>query len=92
MNTVDRELIVELLQDESRSLRDIAREAGCSDWTVRRISRQLRGDSRPMKNSANSSFHDYADSGSTPGWTVAIGLLVLFGAALWFALRRQPPE
>jgi hypothetical protein len=37
---VNRTLVEQLLADESRSYRDIARMAGCSDYSVRSIARR----------------------------------------------------
>ncbi len=88
---VDRDRIHELLQDESRSLRSIAREVGCSDWTVRSIDRQLRGDSRPMKQSRSAPYPRDQEATGLMGWAIAFGLFGIIGAALWF-LRRPPTD
>ena len=91
MNYADRERIEELLQDESRSLRDIAREVGCSDWTVRRIDRQLRGDSRPMKRSYSEHSTRNQEHGGLVSWVIGFGLLAIMGAVLWLSMRGSPP-
>ena len=49
MTPADRQRIEELLADPSRSYRSISRETGYSDWTIRRVQRDLDGDARPMK-------------------------------------------
>ena len=50
MTPADRERIVEmLLEDPPPSYRAVSRASGYSDWTIRKIARDLDGDSRPMK-------------------------------------------
>ncbi len=90
MSSVDRERIEEMLQDESRSLRDIAREVGCSDWTVRSIARHLRGDLRPMKRAHHGSPRDQESAGFA-GWAIGIGLVAAVGAVLWYATHGPAP-
>ena len=46
---VNYALLDDLLADESLSLRECARRAGCSDWSARRRYRELSGDDRAMK-------------------------------------------
>lgn len=64
----DRERIGELLQDESLSYREIAREAGCGDWTVRRIARDLDGGETPMK----SASRPYDNDDAKPGFGIGL--------------------
>jgi hypothetical protein len=45
---VNRALVEELLADESLSYKEIARQADCSDWSVRSIDRERSG-GPPMK-------------------------------------------
>lgn len=91
MNTADRQRIAELLRDESRSFRSIAREIGISDWTVRRVARELDGDPRPMKSSARE-IPDYDRDGSEAGGWIGLAMFVGFIAlVVWFALRGLPP-
>ena len=49
MKAVNHALVAELLADESLSYKEIARQASCSDFSVRTIARKLSGDDRPMK-------------------------------------------
>jgi hypothetical protein len=84
--SVDRELVEQLLQDESLSYREIARRANCSDFSVRTIAREL---------AERESY--YADDGNqaeplTPrDGAILIGLIVLFIGGLCFAVWRMPP-
>jgi hypothetical protein len=48
MKSVDRAFVEELLADETLPYREVARRAGCSDWSVRSIDRQRSG-GPPMK-------------------------------------------
>ena len=71
-----------LLTDEKLSYRAIAREVGCSDWTVRRIAREQEWG--PMKSS-----HD-----ETVGVATWVGLAVTvaaIGLRVWMRLRESPP-
>ena len=90
MSAVDRDLIERLLEDESLSFREIARQANCSDWTVRSVARDLAGDPTPMKRQ-RSDRGDQESSGSA-GWGVVLGIAALFGGLFWFATRRAPPQ
>jgi len=82
---VDRNLVEQLLQDEGLSYREVARQAGCSDWSVRRIARQLNADMRPMK-----SVREGVGSVSGPG-PIVIGIIILaFIGMTWLRIRRKP--
>lgn len=87
---VDRDLIEQLLENDSLSFREIGRRAGCSDWTVRRIWRDLADDSRPMKLPPRPR-DDSADSLGLAGWGVLAGIVGLFIGAFWFFARGTPP-
>lgn len=89
MSAVDRDLVERLLEDESLSYREIARRAGCSDWTIRNIARRLYGDPTPMKRPRSRSSSEEASG--TAGWGVLFGMAALFGGLIWFASRRAPP-
>lgn len=81
MTRADR--VKALLADKQLSYRAIAREVGCSDWTVRRIAREQ--DWRPMK-----STHD-----ETVGAATWVGLAVTVAAValtVWVRLRQSPPR
>ncbi len=88
---VNRDHVGRLLQNEFLSYRDIAREAGCSDWTVRAIARDLAGDDRPMKHdrSATGKANDFQPS--TSGWAVlGIGAALLITVGIY--IRASPPD
>jgi hypothetical protein len=87
MTPADRERIAELLDDDSLSFRAIARATGYSDHTIRRISRELTNDPRPMRSpppprSSNAS--------SAAGWIVAGGVVFVALALVWFRVRWAP--
>ena len=91
MSPAQRARVKELLQDEARSFRSIAREVGCSDWVVRAISREIAGDSRPMKR-ARRSRHKAdddppADDASLAWWVGPV--LVIAGIGLALLLGRR---
>lgn len=90
---VDRDQVQRLLeQDKGRSFRSIARELGCSDWTVRSIARRVNSDPRPMKQ-RRSIPHDDADPSGIAGLGVLAGLVALFGGLIWLMVRAaRPPE
>jgi hypothetical protein len=83
--SVDRALVLQLLEDESLSYREIARQVGCSDWTVRSIARDVSGDARTMKGA--SGFQD--DAKTTPaGWVPLLVIGSALAAAVWLGIRR----
>ena len=91
MSGVDRERIVDLLADESLSFRAIGRMTGASDWSVRRIAREIAGNETPMKRRYTS--QDDAPSDVSPAlsltiWGGAIGLVCL---GIWALVRVAPP-
>lgn len=92
MSPAERARIEELLQDKARSFRSIAREVGCSDWVVRARSREIAGDSRPMKRAQRSRRRD--DDGpptndASLAWWVG-PVLVIAGIGLALFLGRRP--
>jgi len=87
MKRVDRERIEALLQDDTLSFRAIARESGCSDWSVRSIARQLSSDPRPMKDSSHQSAE-----GGVAGYIVVFVLIAIIGGMFWFTFRTAPPQ
>ena len=83
---VDRAFVQELLEDESLSYREIARQAGCSDWTVRSIA---RGDDRPMKRAGG--FE--GDAETTPaGWVPFVVIAAVLVALTCLGIRRVTNE
>lgn len=86
--SADRARIEELLQDETLSYREIARQTGASDWTVRRIARDVAGDVRPMKRAR----HEHAvEPLGLASWAILAGLGGIFVGALWFLGRGMSP-
>jgi hypothetical protein len=92
MKRIDSSRIEELLQDESRAYRSIASECGVSDWLVRRIARQLNGDSRPMKNARRTPDNDSDEPLGLGGWAVLAGLGAAIVGAIWLGMRRPPGD
>lgn len=93
MSDVDRERIAELLQDPSLSYRAIGRELGISDWTIRKIARELDGDSRPMRQRRTRSKETPPDEVSpVTGWLVFGGIVTFFVIAIWAGTRWPPPS
>ena len=92
MNPEDRERVIVLLQDPTRSYRSIGRELGVSDWTIRRIARELDGDPRPMKQ-RHSRFEEPAAEGDSlvSGWLVCGIIAAGFVLMLWAGARGVPP-
>lgn len=93
MTLGEREHIADLLQDATRSYRSISRETGYSDWTIRKIARELAGDATPMKQLQRRSedaedFGDVPSTGSWIGFGVFLGVLAL---AIWAGLRWTSP-
>jgi len=84
---VDRGLVERLLCDETLSYREIARQAGCSDWTVRSIARDIAGDDRPMKLAA--CVDDQVPS-DVAVWPIVASVAAVFGGLIWLVLRRPP--
>jgi hypothetical protein len=87
----DADRIRELLADETLSFRAIAREVGCSDWTVRRIAREIDGDLRPMKRGDSEAPDEACEGSETAVWIGLAATLALAGLAIWFGLRGMPP-
>jgi hypothetical protein len=84
MSTVDRSRIEQLLTESSLSYREIARQVGCSDWSVRAVAHELVGDERPIKDSACSRSSEPLESF---GFVAVIGVIACFIVALYFFTR-----
>jgi hypothetical protein len=90
--SADRERIAELLEDETRSFRSIARELGVSDWLVRKTARDLYNDPRPMRQ--RRSYSDDAppeEVSPVAGWLVFGSIIAAIALAIWSGLRWTPP-
>ncbi|HET6274548.1 MAG TPA: hypothetical protein VFE16_01255 [Candidatus Cybelea sp.] len=91
MTPADRELIGELLQDPERSYRSIARETGYSDWTIRKIARELDGDPRPLKRERSPPPDQNGDESAIAGWIGLAAFVAIIGLTIWVGLRGIPP-
>jgi transposase-like protein len=92
MSPDDRERIAELLQDPRLSYRAIGRELGISDWTIRKVARELDGDSRPMRQRRSHSDEIPPDEVSpVTGWLVFGGIVATIVLAIWAGSRWAPP-
>ena len=80
--SVDHALVEALLRNGSLSYREIARQAGCSDWTVRSIAHQLED-------------NDITLSDAPPSLLVGVtfvGILALIFGIVSFLARRPPMD
>jgi hypothetical protein len=94
MKPVDRARIEELLQDEKISFRAVAREVGASDWSVRRIARELDDDPRPMKQpraERGGTCYDTSDSSGPTGWIALASVVGFVALTIWASTRWMPP-
>jgi hypothetical protein len=96
---VDYETVARLLDDESLSLNEIARLAGCSSWSVRKFSRELDGDERPMKRpraSARAPSDDTTTSDSNGlsgcGWLILGGIVLAVIALSMIGPKNDPGD
>jgi hypothetical protein len=88
----DRARIVELLGDPSLSCRAIARETGYSDWTIRKIGRELDGDPRPMRQRRlHSDEVPPEELSPIVGWLVFGSIVAVIALAIWSGARWAPP-
>lgn len=93
MSDADRERIAELLDDETRSFRSIARELGVSDWLVRKTARELYDDPRPMRQRAPRRDVPTADVSPLVGWLVCGGFAAMLALIIWAGVRSvSPPD
>lgn len=82
MTPEDRAQIEELLKDETHSYREIARQTGYSDFTIRAVARKLMGNDRPLKSTRRS--RDVTNGGSISGWVLLAGVIGIIGAIWYF--------
>ncbi len=94
MTTSDRERIEEmLLEDPPPSCRAVSRATGYSDWTIRKIARELDGDPRPMKQHRSRPQESTEEVSAVTSWLVFGGVVALFALAIWVRVRWGPlPE
>ncbi|HEV3092001.1 MAG TPA: hypothetical protein VGX91_11245 [Candidatus Cybelea sp.] len=91
MNAADRDRIVEmLLEDPPPSCRAVSRATGYSDWTIRKIARELDGDPRPMKQRRSRSQESTEEVSTLAGWLTFGGFIAFVGLAIWASLRWPP--
>ena len=94
MTPTDRDRIEEMLHDPSLSCRAIARATGYSDWTIRKIARELAGDATPMRQTRRRSegaAEDFTSVSSTCSWAGFGVFLGVLAVAIWAAVRWTPP-
>ena len=95
MSSIDRAHIEGLLADEHLSYRAIADLVGCSDWTVRKVARELAGDERPMKSARNAPVTSGVPcERASSGWLLVIMFALGLAAIVGIALRcgRSPND
>jgi hypothetical protein len=90
--SAERERIAELLEDETRSFRSIARELNVSDWLVRKTARELSNDPQPMRQ-PRSRPRDASAEEVSPlvGWLVFGGIVVAIAISIWAGVHGAPP-
>jgi hypothetical protein len=93
VSAADRERIAELLEDETRSFRSIGRELGLSDWTIRKIARELDGDPRPMRQRRQRS-QEVPTEETSPliGWLILGGIVFGVAVVIWAGARSAPVQ
>jgi hypothetical protein len=90
---VDYETVDRLIEDETLSLNEISRLAGCSSWSVRKRARELAGDPTPMKQPRASARAPNESEGEGIGivgclifGAIGIGIIVL----IVYGARHNP--
>ena len=95
MSPADRALIEDLLlQDPTRSCRSISRQTGYSDWTIRKIARELDGDPRPMKQQrwpAHETPREPESVSPVTSWLTFGGFIAVLALMIWAGMRWAPP-
>lgn len=94
MTAADRDWIEELLRKHPPpSCRAISRQTGYSDWTIRRIKRELIGDDRPMKQrrQGDDPPPDSGDASPLVSWLFFGGFIAVLALAIWAGVRCAPP-
>lgn len=80
-----------LLQDPPPSCRAVSRATGYSDWTIRRIARELDGDPRPMRQRSARSPEPAEEVSTLTSWLVFGGVIAFLALAIWAGVRWSPP-
>jgi hypothetical protein len=92
MRPEDYDRIATMLQDGSLSYREIGRQTGVSDWTIRKIARELDGDPRPMRSPHSEPSDSGTDEASAlTGWIVFAVVVGCFAIMIWAGARWTPP-
>lgn len=87
----ERDRIVEmLLEDPPPSCRAVSRATGYSDWTIRKIARELDGDPRPMKRRPSRSQESQEEVCALTSLLVFCSIIAFFVLAIWAGLRWAP--
>lgn len=92
MTPDERSWIEELLAEiPPPSCRAVSRTTGKSDWTIRRVKRELDGDARPMRQPRSQREEPSADETSQlVGWIVFVAIILGVGLLIWVAARSAP--
>jgi hypothetical protein len=91
MTPGDRDRIAEmLLQDPPASCRAVSRATGYSDWTIRKIARELDGDPRPMKQRRSQAQESTEEVSALTSWLVFGGIVAGFALVIWAGVRWAP--
>jgi hypothetical protein len=95
---VDRIQVKGFLQDPTLSYREIARRTGHSDWSVRRVARELDGHPHSMNSTrcasttVRAAASDESDHSTwVTGWLIVVAITALCGLGLWRARRWDIP-
>lgn len=95
MTPDERSWIEELLSEiPPPSCRAVSRMTGISDWTVRRVKRELDGDLRPMRRPRSDSYEppdEPPDVSPVVSWLAFGGFLAVLALVIWAGLRWTPP-
>jgi hypothetical protein len=92
VNAADREpIIAMLLDDPPPSCRAVSRATGYSDWTIRKIARELDGDTRPMRQPRSQPPAPSEEVSALTCWLVFGGMVAVTALAIWAGSRWTPP-
>lgn len=92
MNAADRERIIDmLLEDPPPSCRAVSRATGYSDWTIRKIARELDGDPRPMKQRHSQPQEHAEEVSALTAWLIFGGIVAFIALSIWAGARWTPP-